>query len=109
LAGHLLTLQQGLFELPGQKILPEQVFSGLQDTLRIIRDFANEGGEPADKSLGGMQPSEFLVLIDQFWSELLSPPSKLSAVWQLLDRQAGAAALMIDRLGPEADDDLLWW
>ena len=109
LAGHLLTLQQGLFELPGQKILPEQVFSGLQDTLRIIRDVANEGGEPADKSLGGMQPSEFLMLIDQFWSELLSPPSKLSAGWQLLDRQAGATALMIDRLGPEADDDLLWW
>ncbi len=109
LAGHLLTLQQGLFELPGQKILPEQVFSGLQDTLQIIKDAANEGGEPADKSLGGMQPSEFLMLIDQFWSELLSPPRELSAGWQLLDRQAGAAALMIDRLGLQADDDLLWW
>ncbi|MDD1726987.1 MAG: cyclic beta 1-2 glucan synthetase, partial [Methanothrix sp.] len=108
LAGHLLTLQQGLFELPDQKILPEQVFSGLQDTLQIIRDAANEGGEIADKSLGGMQPSEFLVQIDQFRTELLSPPSELSAAWQLLNRQAEAAALMIDRLGPEADGDLLW-
>jgi cyclic beta-1,2-glucan synthetase len=109
LAGYLLTLQHGLFELPGQKILPEQVFSGLQDTLRIIRDAANEGGEPTDKGQASMQPSEFLMQIDQFWSELLSPPSKLSAGWQLLNRQVAAAALMIDRLGPEADDDLLWW
>lgn len=109
LAGHLLTLQQGLLELPDQKILPEQVFSGLQDTLQIIRDAANQGGEPQDKSLGGMHSSEFLVQIDQFQTELLSPPSKLSEAWQLLNRQAGAAVLIIDRLGLQEDDDLLWW
>ena len=40
LAGHLLTLQQGLFELPDQKILPHQVFDGLTDTLYIILDVA---------------------------------------------------------------------
>ena len=42
LAGHLLTLQQGLFELPDQKILPHQVFDGLTDTLYIILDDGNK-------------------------------------------------------------------
>src|SRR5205807_8021458 len=40
LAGHLLTLGPGLLELAGQKILPSQVFAGLLDTVRILRELA---------------------------------------------------------------------
>lgn len=109
LAGHLLTLQQGQIELMDQKILPEQAFNGLQDTLQIIRDAANRGGGPADRDRGRMGPPQVLVQIDRFWTELQSPPCNLSASWQLLDRQAKAVALMMDCLGSEADDDLLWW
>ena len=36
------------------------------------------------------------------------PPGNLSAVWQLLDRQAKAVASMMTLSGQE-DDDLLWW
>lgn len=109
LAGHLLTLQQGQIELMDQKILPEQAFNGLQDTLQIIRDAANRGSGPADRDRGRMDPPQVLVQIDLFWTELQSPPCNLSASWQLLDRQAKAVALMMDCLGSEADDDLLWW
>jgi len=122
LAGHLLTLQQGQIELMDRKILSEQAFSGLQDTLQIIRDViadvANEDSgtaedgwpsEPADSDRGRTVPAEFSLQIDLFWTQLQSPPCSLSAAWQLLDRQAAAAASMATRLDPDADDDLLWW
>src|SRR5690606_38243717 len=36
MAGHLLTLRQGLLELPGQKIIQPKVIEGLKDTLRVL-------------------------------------------------------------------------
>ena len=42
LAGHLLTLRQGLLALPDQTILGPQVFDGLRDTLWILLDAAAE-------------------------------------------------------------------
>lgn len=119
LAGHLLTLQQGQIELMDQKILPEQAFLGLQDALQIIRDAIKDAangdggpaadGRPADGNQGRIEPSDVIVQIDSFLAQLQSPPCNLSAAWQLLDRLAAAAALMVARLGPDADDDLLWW
>ena len=109
LAGHLLTVQQGQIELMDRKILPEQAFSGLQDTLQIIRDAANKCDSPEERDRSGMGPSQVLVQIDLFWKELEAPPGNLSAAWQLLNRQAKTVALMKDRLGSEADADLLWW
>jgi len=106
LAGHLLTLQQGQIEIIDQKILPEQVFSGLQDTLQIIREAA---AESEDRDPGRNEPSQMLAQIALFCTELEKPPSNLSAAWQLLDRQAKAVSLMADRLGFEADANLLWW
>ena len=93
LAGHLLTLQQGQIELADQKILPEQAFDGFRDTLQILRDAAGGSDER----------------IDRFWTELQSPPCTLSASWLLLDRQARAVAGIMDSLGPEVDDGVLWW
>ncbi|MEI6034201.1 MAG: glucoamylase family protein [Verrucomicrobiae bacterium] len=39
LAGHLLTLAPGLDEIQGQSLFDPQVFSGLQDTLAVLKDF----------------------------------------------------------------------
>ncbi len=36
LMGHLLTLRQGIFSIPDKKIVSQQVFEGLSDTLRIL-------------------------------------------------------------------------
>ena len=103
LAGHLLTLQQGLFELPDQKILTHQVFDGLTDTLYIILDVARVCMNEE------IMPMQVLDQIRQFKNELLSPPSTLLAAWMLLDKQARAVAGIIDSLGPEVDDDVLSW
>ena len=108
LAGHLLTLQQGLFELPDQKILTHQVFDGLTDTLYVILDVATRD-EPLHESQEELMPMQVLDQIRQFKNELLSPPSTLFAAWMLLDKQARAVAGIIDSVGPEVDDDVLSW
>jgi cyclic beta-1,2-glucan synthetase len=99
LAGHLLTLQQGLLELPDQKILTHQVFDGLTDTLFIILD-------ESEKKIMPMQVQD---QIRQFKNELLSPPSTLLAAWMLLDKQARAVTGLIDSLGPELDESVKSW
>ena len=108
LAGHLLTLQQGLIELPDQKILTHQVFDGLMDTLYIILDVATRD-EPLHESQKEIVPMQVLDQIRQFKNELLSPPSTLLAAWMLLDKQARAVAGIIDSLGPEVDDHVKSW
>lgn len=108
LAGHLLTLQQGLFELPNQKILPHQVFDGLADTLYIILDEATID-EPWHESQKEIMPMQVLDQIREFKNELLSPPSTLLAAWMLLDKQARAVAGIIDSVGLEKDDNVLSW
>ena len=45
LAGHLLTLRQGLLALPDDNILGARLFGGLSDTLRVLVDVA--GGSAA--------------------------------------------------------------
>ncbi len=47
LAGHLLTLRQGLLALPDNKIVGTRFFDGLNDTLRILVDAAG-GAAPAE-------------------------------------------------------------
>ncbi|MCX6672690.1 MAG: cyclic beta 1-2 glucan synthetase [Methanothrix sp.] len=108
LAGHLLTLQQGLFELLDQKILPLQAFEGLRDTLYILMD-AYGGGGPTEECRKDIVPPEVLVQIDRFQAELLSPPCTLSAAWMLLDQQAKAAKWIIECLGPGTDDPVRFW
>ncbi len=109
LAGHLLTLQQGLLELPDQKILPSQVFNGLRDTLHIIKD-EFEACEPTIERDDGRKDTvrpEVLAQIDLFQYELQSPPCTLSAALMLLDRQAKAAQGIIDNLSqdPSSNQD----
>ena len=38
LAGHLLTLRQGLLALPDDRILGSRVFEGISDTVRVLED-----------------------------------------------------------------------
>lgn len=43
LAGHLLTLRQGLLELPHRKLISEQLWQGLGDTIRLVLQNIPEG------------------------------------------------------------------
>ena len=42
MAGHLLTLRQGIFEIINQKIAGPKIFDGLLDTLRVLRSEIDE-------------------------------------------------------------------
>ncbi len=42
ISGHLLTLSQGFLSLPDKKIVGQQLFEGISDTLRILIDAAGE-------------------------------------------------------------------
>ena len=108
LAGHLLTLQQGLIELPDQKILTHQVFDGLLDVLYIILDVATRD-KPMHESQKEIVPMQVLDQIRQFKIELLSPPTTLLASWMLLDNQARTIAGIVDSLAPEVDGHLKSW
>jgi len=115
LAGHLLTLRQGLLALPDQKILGLRVFEGLLDTFRILMDVSAEAHLEGDVS----------VLLAQLEQELESAcnsrPTALAAAQRLLEQLATHAEELlprIDSLGanhldasPEnqPENQVVWW
>ena len=115
LAGHLLTLRQGLLALPDQKILGLRVFEGLLDTFRILMDVSAEAHLEEDVS----------VLLAQLEQELESAcnsrPTALAAAQRLLEQLAKHAEELlprIDSLGahhldasPEnqPENQVVWW
>ncbi len=56
MAGHLLTLRQGLLAMADQKILGKQICNGLYDTLRIIEKKLPESNRPSVKKLISESP-----------------------------------------------------
>lgn len=74
LAGHLLTLAAGLREQADERIFTPQIFSGLSDTVSVLRTLA-----PKNTALAKLE------------SELENPPDTLRATHALLERVAGQA------------------
>lgn len=108
LVGYLLTLQEGFIELKDQKILPEQVFSGFRDTLEVLKEVATEI-EPSGEDRDKIVPPQLIIQIDELLTELQSPPTTLSLVWMLLDKQSRSVTHIIDSFDPEVDDEVKWW
>ena len=75
ISGHLLTLSQGLLSLPDKKIVGQQLFEGINDTLRILIDAA---GETKNEKL--VQLKQDLDLI------ITSPLNVLKDVWHDLEK-----------------------
>ncbi|MGB9428631.1 MAG: glucoamylase family protein [Gammaproteobacteria bacterium] len=96
LAGHLLTLRQGLLALPDHPIVGPQFFDGLNDSLNVLIDI------PKAKSLAGL---------NQFRDELQfarkTPPLNLADARSCLERLMAAAEATV--AGSDADDQLKWW
>ena len=108
LSGHLLTLQQGMRELAKRKILPEQIFDGLRDTLLILRDSVT-GDETTEDCQEQIVSMQWIEEIDRLLAELSSPPGTLSAAWLLLDQQMRNISGLLDLLGPKVNDEVLLW
>ena len=97
LAGHLLTLRQGLLALPDHKILGARFFDGLSDTLRILVDVAGEAA-----------PVELAQLQKDLASD--SRPVTLAETWQCLDRLAASAATVLNALDADnPESQAKWW
>ncbi len=91
LAGHLLTLASGLREQADEKIFTPQIFSGLGDTVAILREFTRE-----NTALGKLA------------DELAQAPSTLRAAVALLERATGAATRLAGSLAGEAPEARQW-
>jgi cyclic beta-1,2-glucan synthetase len=97
LAGHLLTLQQGLLALPDHRIIGARLFDGLRDTMRILADAA---GRAAPVELAQLQKD----LVPGFC------PATLAETWQGLNRLAISAATVFDVLDDDSDaSQAKWW
>ena len=79
LAGHLLTLRQGLLALPDDKILGARLFDGLGDTLGIVMD-------ATAAAPGEYPPAQLAQLRKDMESATLSRPTTLVAARLCLDR-----------------------
>ncbi len=101
LAGHLLTLRQGLLAVPNDPILGSRVFEGIDDTIRALADA--DGKSPADR----------LVQLQKLLKPAIdSPPTTVAAARLCLDQLAtSAAAVAAGVNGPDVDPGsrMQWW
>jgi cyclic beta-1,2-glucan synthetase len=96
LAGHLLTLRQGLLALPDNKILEPRLLDGIRDTLGILVD-ATQGSASA----------QLVQLQDDLRSLLL--PTTLAEMRQLLGRWTVSAAAMVKSLDDDPKNPAKFW
>ena len=98
LAGHLLTLRQGILSLPEQKIVGHQLFEGISDTLRIIIEITK--GKDHDPLIQLQKDLELTVN---------SPPVTLSAIRQRLERLIVSTSEIKDNFISSAENQALCW
>ena len=91
LAGHLLTLGAGLREQADEKLFMPQIFSGVHDTVKILRELLREN--PA---------------LAQLDSELAQQPTTLPAVFLLLERLTNLAVKNFTSLTNETEEIKTW-
>ncbi|MBN2439008.1 MAG: cyclic beta 1-2 glucan synthetase, partial [Deltaproteobacteria bacterium] len=84
LAGHLLTLRQGLLTLPDDSILGTRLFEGISDTVRVVEEMV---GKTAANKLARLNMA--------LKSAIDSPPATLSAARRCLDRLATSATEVV--------------
>ncbi|MGO9015185.1 MAG: GH36-type glycosyl hydrolase domain-containing protein [Dissulfurispiraceae bacterium] len=102
LAGHLLTLRQGLLALPDQKIIGARLLDGLNDTLMILVGiFADTPGVVAPAGLAHLRQG--------LESALKSPPTKLMAARQCLGHLALSAAEVVAGIDADRENPAGWW
>ena len=91
LAGHLLTLGSGLREQAEEKTFTPQIFAGLRDTVRILKDLTGENAALAELD-----------------AELEEPPSDLRAAFTLLEQATGQSTKITASLAAEKEESKEW-
>ena len=98
LAGHLLTLQQGLLSLPDQRIIGHRLFKGINDTLQILT-------EQAGKSI----PVQIVLFRNYLNTILNEPPGTLEDLRKCLDNLSASSAEIGNAFIPETDEQQSVW
>ncbi|MBN1600971.1 MAG: hypothetical protein JW915_05135 [Chitinispirillaceae bacterium] len=98
LAGHLLTLQQGLLTLPDQKISGPRLFEGINDTLQIFI------------SLAGKSLPERITQLRTYMVEILKEnPATLINIWKHLEKLSTLAGDIANSLTLDTDEQSGVW
>ncbi|MEO7531009.1 MAG: glucoamylase family protein, partial [Sediminibacterium sp.] len=96
LAGHLITLKQGMIALPHDKIIRADVFDGILDTARVL----------AEKAQGN-------IYAEQLKEEILhlsaNRPKSLIAIKFLLDKVQASCSSMAFHVNPNPEDEIFEW
>lgn len=58
LTGHLLTLRQGILDIPGRPVFSNRIYQGIGTTASIIRDLLKKHSEPIEKILAFLKQAE---------------------------------------------------
>jgi cellobiose phosphorylase len=107
LAGHLMTLRQGLLALPDEPVLAPRAFEGLRDALWVLREAvggsAPEGGEMAEV-LGRLERD--LDALCVAGPETLPDAGRRLA---LVAEQAAAALALVPAAGSDPAGGVGWW
>ncbi|HSC79993.1 MAG TPA: glucoamylase family protein, partial [Chitinolyticbacter sp.] len=93
LAGHLMILQTGLQELAERRILSEQLFAGLADTLGVLTEASN-----------GLAANALRRFRNMLAAITAAPPTNLANVCLRLVELAGAATELVAQI-PDTSQD----
>jgi cyclic beta-1,2-glucan synthetase len=98
LAGHLLTLRQGLLTMPHQKIQVKRFFEGLRTTAKIVEDTM---GETVSNDL-----RQFNIHIN---AACLNHPVTLNETKACLENLVSVSQAVLNNLKTNAETESLWW
>ena len=98
LAGHLLTLRQGLLGLPDKKIVGANLFAGLADTLKMVVDVTED-----------VVSAELARVESAVISAGDDPPRTLTAVRHRLESITKVAESLVNRLVAGPDSQAKVW
>jgi len=98
LAGHLLTLRQGLLGLSDEKIVGPRLFAGMADMLALLVDATESAGS------GELARAESAII-----SAADAPPRTLAAARRCLESIAKATESLAERLAAGPEDQAKVW
>jgi cyclic beta-1,2-glucan synthetase len=98
LAGHLLTLRQGLFEILHKKIAGPKIFEGLLDTLRVFKETLTSEDLP--------NLNEFTSILERACDVR---PITVVGIRDCLDRLSISYKAVLKNLNAEAGSLKNWW
>jgi len=123
LAGHLQILRSGLLEMIDGSVLPQRLFGGMRDTVRVLLEDAEQArsdeiqaGAPAVESghraRGAPELIRRLAALDAMLGEpAVATNHSIRASVQLLSRIASEAQSLVGLIESDGavDADLAWW